>query len=77
MERNLKEHQNYIMFLNEVSKTEKNDLNNHYKEEIVLLEKKVENYNKWKENQKLLQFLQKIWNDESLWNISSSDIVRS
>ena len=76
MEKNLKEHQNYIMFLNEVSKTEKNALNNHYKEEIVLLEKKLDNYNKWKENQKLLQFLQKIWNDASLWNISSSDIVR-
>ena len=76
MEKNLKVHQNYIMFLNEVSKKEKNDLNNHYKKEIDLLEKKLDNYNQWKENQKLLQFLQKIWNDESLWNISGNDIVR-
>ena len=76
LEESLKKHQNYLIFLEEVSKTEKNDLNNHYKEEIELLEKKIENYYQWKENRKTLEFLQKIWKDESMWDVSSSDITK-
>lgn len=76
MEESLKRYQHYTIFLEEVSKTEKNDLNNHYKEEINLLETKIQNYHKWKENRKTLEFLQKIWNDKSLWDVSCNDITK-
>lgn len=75
MEDSLKDYHNYVMFLDEVSKKEKLDLNEHYKKEIELLEKKRDNHKKWNENKNLFQFLEKIWNDSSLWNISLSEIV--
>lgn len=76
MEDTLKNYQNYKLFLDEVSKKEKLDLNEHYKEEIRVLEEKLDNYIQWKDNKNLFQFLEKIWNDTSLWNVSLDEIKK-
>jgi DNA repair exonuclease SbcCD ATPase subunit/DNA repair exonuclease SbcCD nuclease subunit len=64
----------YKLFLDEVAKKEKKDLNKHYQDEIKIVEQKQNNYNEWKENEELFNFLEKIWKDTSLWNVNGIEI---
>lgn len=75
LETSLEKYDTYQSFLQEVSKKEKQDMNIFYRREIKTLEKKQEDYYLWKENERLIVFLERIWKDKSLWKINGNEIT--